>query len=194
MITISLEVWILFCGCLKDFQNIYMKPSYKKKNFKVFKELFSIIEINEFSKGNWIFLCNKGLLNSQGPLWLEQRRFALHTLKDFGFGKIGAERVISNEVQLLVEYLRHECEKTSGKSLPMNPRISITKAIANVICVLVFGERLGDEKEFDEMSKIINEIVIPAFDQPAIVIALAKYDSKQILSVKDIFQVLFGPI
>ncbi len=76
----------------------------------------------------------------------------------------------------------------------MNPRISITKAIANVICVLVFGERLGDEKEFDEMSKIINEIVIPAFDQPAIVIALAKYDSKQILSVKDIFQVLFGPI
>ena len=30
-----------------------------------------------------------GILHSQGKVWSEQRRFALRTLKDFGFGKQG---------------------------------------------------------------------------------------------------------
>ena len=39
-----------------------------------------------------------GVLQSEGRTWLEQRRFALRTLRDFGFGKSGMEQMIKEEV------------------------------------------------------------------------------------------------
>ena len=37
-------------------------------------------------------------------MWVEQRRFALRHLKDFGFGKVGLQGVIQDEVEDLVKY------------------------------------------------------------------------------------------
>ena len=39
-------------------------------------------------------------------MWTEQRRFALKHLKDFGFGKIGLQGVIQDEVEDLVNHLK----------------------------------------------------------------------------------------
>ena len=37
---------------------------------------------------------------SEGKTWVEQRRFALRTLRDFGFGKQGMEEMIQDEVEM----------------------------------------------------------------------------------------------
>ncbi len=51
-----------------------------------------------------------GLVYSSGSEWSEQRRFALRTLKDFGFGKKSMEELIVFEVQKLCK----EVEKASS--------------------------------------------------------------------------------
>uniref|UniRef100_A0A914XGX6 Cytochrome P450 n=1 Tax=Plectus sambesii TaxID=2011161 RepID=A0A914XGX6_9BILA len=46
---------------------------------------------------------NKGLIFSDGNLWLEQRRFALHVLRDFGVGRSIMEDNILTESRALVD-------------------------------------------------------------------------------------------
>ena len=43
---------------------------------------------------------NAGIVFTHGKQWTEQRRFALKTLRDFGFGKSAMENIILDEVKL----------------------------------------------------------------------------------------------
>lgn len=53
------------------------------------KFIFSILKNGQFLEGNY------GVIHTEGDLWQEHRRFALHFLRDFGLGKnIMEERVI----------------------------------------------------------------------------------------------------
>ena len=45
----------------------------------------------------------QGIFTTDGQMWVEQKRFALKHLKDFGFGKIGVQGVIQDEVEDLVK-------------------------------------------------------------------------------------------
>ncbi len=49
----------------------------------------------------------KGIVNTDGKLWQEQRRFALQKLRDFGFGNRGLDGVIQDEAEDLVKSLLH---------------------------------------------------------------------------------------
>ncbi|KAF7203083.1 cytochrome P450 2J6 isoform X2 [Nothobranchius furzeri] len=82
-----------------------------------------------------------GVIFSNGNIWKQQRRFALSTLRYFGFGKKSLEPVILDE-------FTHCAEEFRGfKNKPFNPHLTINNAVSNIICQLVFGHRFEYSNE-----------------------------------------------
>ncbi|XP_077203922.1 cytochrome P450 2J5-like [Paroedura picta] len=89
---------------------------------------------------------NKGILLATGSTWRHQRRFSLMVLKSLGLGKTSLEYQIQEEASHLVQSFRN----TQGK--PMNPSFTLTLAVSNVICTVVFGHRFcHDDKTFHQL-------------------------------------------
>ena len=96
-----------------------------------------------------------GVAVSDGPRWVEQRRFALHVLKDLGSGRFVMEDAIRAELADLVAIIsatstRHQDPLDNGQSMqvlnqstPIDPTQHLNRSIANVLSALVFGARLG---------------------------------------------------
>ncbi|XP_030012452.1 cytochrome P450 2J2-like [Sphaeramia orbicularis] len=93
-----------------------------------------------------------GVVFSNGNTWKQQRRFALSTLKYFGFGKKSLEPVILEEFT----YVAKEISAYKGK--PFNPHLIVNNTVANIICLLVFGHRFeyGDE-QFKKLMKLFEQ-------------------------------------
>ncbi|KAL6483881.1 hypothetical protein MHYP_G00087530 [Metynnis hypsauchen] len=89
-----------------------------------------------------------------GHSWRQQRRFALHTLRDFGLGRKTVEEHISEEAKYLLE----EILKQEGK--PFHPIHLLMNAVSNVVCSIIFGHRFNyDNKRFATLLKLLNENV-----------------------------------
>ncbi|XP_050410871.1 cytochrome P450 2B4 [Patella vulgata] len=90
----------------------------------------------------WLDLLNqrKGIGQSQGQPWKEQRKFALETLREFGFGRTILEDKIHEEIGYLVEVIRQE----NGEKFDMF-RLS-QKGVSNIISSMVYGKRF----EYDD--------------------------------------------
>ncbi|KAL7842710.1 hypothetical protein SRHO_G00243990 [Serrasalmus rhombeus] len=80
-----------------------------------------------------------GLVISNGDRWRQLRRFTLTTLRDFGMGR----RKIEHWIQEESEHLRNSLKET--KSAPFDPTFYLSRAVSNVICALVFGQRFSYE-------------------------------------------------
>ncbi|XP_078692022.1 cytochrome P450 2C3-like [Branchiostoma floridae x Branchiostoma belcheri] len=103
---------------------------------------------------------NKGIaMIPSGPLWKEHRKFALLTLRSFGFGKRGAEAKILEESAVLCQ----EILNTGGK--PFN----ITRLVLLCICYLM------DHLYFHLMSTLKYSSVLSSFNPMYCIFSMLKY-------------------
>ncbi|NXN08725.1 CP2CL protein, partial [Indicator maculatus] len=94
-----------------------------------------------------------GIIFSNNNEWLQVRRFALTTLRNFGMGKKSIEMRIQEEA----EYLLKEINKTSGT--PFDPTFMLSCAVSNIICSIVFGKRYDyKDKKFLSLMNNMNNI------------------------------------
>ena len=91
-----------------------------------------------------------GILQAEGRIWTEQRRFALKTLRDFGFGRKGMESLILDEVKELVEWIG----KQNGKPLNLHRRCSL--AVVNALWSILTGDRYDHDDE--KLNNILEEL------------------------------------
>ncbi|XP_036447047.1 LOW QUALITY PROTEIN: cytochrome P450 2B2-like [Colossoma macropomum] len=139
--------------------SIYLgrKPMIILNNMQLAKEAF--VENGTVFSGRpllplteWI---NKGygiILANYGHSWRQQRRFALHTLRDFGLGKKTVEERVAEEAHYLIK----EILKQEGK--PFHPIHQFMNAFSNIICSIIFGDRFEySDKRFAKLLEILNE-------------------------------------
>ncbi|KAK2139698.1 hypothetical protein LSH36_1652g00062 [Paralvinella palmiformis] len=92
-----------------------------------------------------------GIFSSEGEFWREQRRYALHILREFGVGHSKLEERILEEITFFIQ----EIEKNTDKHF--NPQPVIQKSVANVIASVTFGKRMDYEDPiFIKYMKIFN--------------------------------------
>ncbi|XP_056304778.1 cytochrome P450 2B4-like [Danio aesculapii] len=132
------------------------KPAIVLNTFQVAKEAL----VQEAFAGrqhlpiiDWITKGHGIVMVTFNNSWKQQRRFAHHTLRNtLGLGKKSVEDCVLEESQ----YLIAEILKGEGKSV--NPNHPIQNAVSNIICSIVFGDRLEyDNKRFGYLLKILNE-------------------------------------
>lgn len=80
---------------------------------------------------------NAGIVFTHGDQWSEQRRFALRTLRDFGFGKSVMEEVIQDEVTKFTQVLAQAQENNSTSLVQ-----SLSVSVVNSIWTILTGEKI----------------------------------------------------
>uniref|UniRef100_A0AC34Q533 Cytochrome P450 n=1 Tax=Panagrolaimus sp. JU765 TaxID=591449 RepID=A0AC34Q533_9BILA len=82
-----------------------------------------------------------GVVETSGPLWREQRRFMLHTFRDFGMGKNMMQEKILDEVVFLIDTLKNSKDLESH-----NIQADVDRAVGSIINSLLFGYRYEKER------------------------------------------------
>ncbi|MEE6502684.1 hypothetical protein FKM82_004601, partial [Ascaphus truei] len=87
-------------------------------------------------------------LANYGQSWKEQRRFCQSTLRNLGMGK----KSIEERVILEAGHLCATFQDEQGR--PFDPHIILNKAVGNVICSIMFGDRF--EYDDDQLQRLLH--------------------------------------
>jgi cytochrome P450 len=93
---------------------------------------------------------NNGIIMTEGPVWREHRRFALHVLRNFGLGKNLMQERVLNEVTWFLEDLK---KKQKNGEIEISVQNSIDVSVGSIINSLIFGYAFH-EKNIEEFYKI----------------------------------------
>jgi len=96
----------------------------------------------------------KGLIFSEGNEWSEQRKFSLHVLRDFGFGKSSMTEMIYEEVTKFKNDLR----KDLGK--PICLRLLFNISVVNALWRILTGKSFAlDDPQLNKIVKQLDELM-----------------------------------
>jgi cytochrome P450 len=98
---------------------------------------------------------NQGVVWSEGELWKMLRRFSISSLRDFGMGKMSIQGKIHEEVVFLCD------EFASWAQRPFDPYTTLTNAVSNVTCNIVFGSRFDyRDAQFAKIIDLLNNALL----------------------------------
>ncbi|GMT36639.1 hypothetical protein PFISCL1PPCAC_27936 [Pristionchus fissidentatus] len=118
-----------------------------------------------------------GVVETSGRLWREQRRFTLHTLRDFGLGKDAMQERILDETVHLLDLLEKESVETGTTS----PIKHIEKSVASVINLVIFGYRFDEEHEHELLrNRELQDQLIASSKNPMLVLPIVLPQAKMI--------------
>uniref|UniRef100_A0A914XEW4 Cytochrome P450 n=1 Tax=Plectus sambesii TaxID=2011161 RepID=A0A914XEW4_9BILA len=102
------------------------------------------------SKGNY------GMVLSEGNEWKEQRRFALHVLRNFGFGRSLMEDKIMSSTTRLTDEITQIINDSPSKMAVTDLSWPMQEAIGNIINSMLLGYYFEkDDPRFIELTKMI---------------------------------------
>lgn len=81
----------------------------------------------------------RGFLTNEGPVWKEQRRFVIKTLRDFGFGRKTMEELIMQDVEDILDGLNAKCEEKES----FTATNFFNAAVVNSLWTIMTGTKLG---------------------------------------------------
>ena len=85
-----------------------------------------------------------GLAFITGEHFRSQRRFALHVLRDFGFGRNQMEAKINDDIDRLLAHWETRCR--DGR-FQLNPTMNLSVCLASIISNIAIGERYSYEND-----------------------------------------------
>ncbi|KAI6238768.1 (pine wood nematode) hypothetical protein [Aphelenchoides fujianensis] len=166
----------MFLKWREEFGPVYtywlgLLPIVSVNSFELLEETF-VKNGEHFADRNSFVAFNKvtrqgsyGIIDTSGDLWREQRRFALKTLRDFGFARNRQEQQILDEVETIFAHLNRNIEAGIDEhDVDRYTSIATGSLINNLICGYRYTEN-GKEEEFYKM-KNTTENILKAFADP----------------------------
>ncbi|GIY29453.1 cytochrome P450 2F3 [Caerostris darwini] len=101
-----------------------------------------------------------GISQEEGPSWKEHRRYFLHTVKNFGFGKLEIEETIHEEIKILKEDL------FKTKTQPTDINFHVQYAMNSVISQIIFSKKFEKYGPiFPKIAKASHELLAVFTDE-----------------------------
>uniref|UniRef100_A0AC35EZ35 Cytochrome P450 n=1 Tax=Panagrolaimus sp. PS1159 TaxID=55785 RepID=A0AC35EZ35_9BILA len=99
-----------------------------------------------------------GIVFTDGPLWKEQRRFAIKVLKEFGLGRNLMQERVLDEVSHFIKDMKDEIE-SGNKEIDFQNSLEL--AVGSIINAILLGYRFGKEKsdEFYTIKKYVSTFI-----------------------------------
>ncbi|KPJ01783.1 Cytochrome P450 18a1 [Papilio xuthus] len=98
-----------------------------------------------------------GIINSEGRLWKNQRRFLHEKLREFGMSYMGnGKKIMESRIKSEVYELITNLQRTEGAPVDANPLLAL--GVSNVICGITMSVRFSHgDLRFERLNHLIEE-------------------------------------
>ena len=140
--------WLIF---ISDYHDNKVALNKESTNFRPtggedFRKAYA-----DFRGGNGFV----GIVDSETNVWREQRRFAMHNLKNLGFGKSSMEAQITDEIKAFISDLDFKISQCDEIDFGVSFNISVMNVLSRMISGTRFNnENIEDQQRFNTITKL----------------------------------------